>query len=260
MTELDFYKWFGRTLPTIAHASGLINRIVKPIYNRKKRSLVVSDALGVQMELDPRECVDGNLLFCPQLYDYKEISFLLSVLDPDDVFVDVGSHIGFYSLMASKRIVDGRIIAIEANPATYNRLLANIGYNKANIEAINIGVSDQEEVLYLSKNLDNNSGGQTLSESTAGIEIACRSLLDILSESGIQRIKLMKLDVEGFEYRILQPFTRDANPELLPEYIITEHVNNFRSDEAHDQVSLLTDIGYTEVFKTHYNIVLEKAR
>lgn len=72
--------------------------------------------------MNPVECVDANLLFSPQLYDPVEVQLMLTELDDKDNFIDIGANIGFYSLIATKKIKKGRVVAIEANPITYLKL------------------------------------------------------------------------------------------------------------------------------------------
>ena len=155
--ELKIYRAIGHLLPRIPYASGVINRIFKPIYNRKPRKFVTVNVMGVLMELDPSEDVDGNLLFCPQLYDFQEMDFISKNLKDGDCFVDVGSHIGLYSLMASKYIRTGKIVSIEADPDTFDRLKVNMGLNNLTTSNIvNYGVSDKDEMLKLEINTHGN--------------------------------------------------------------------------------------------------------
>lgn len=183
--ELKIYRAIGHLLPRIPHASGVINRIFKPIYNRKPRKFVTVNVMGVLMELDPSEDVDGNLLFCPQLYDFQEMDFISKNLKDGDCFVDVGSHIGLYSLMASKYIRTGKIVSIEADPDTFDRLKVNMGLNNLTTSNIvNYGVSDKDEMLKLEINTHGNKGGQSFlrSDSDESVNVGCRPLLDILKE------------------------------------------------------------------------------
>lgn len=55
------------------------------------------------MELEPTKCVNGNLLFCPKLFDYVEIDFSDRSLRDGDTLLDIDSHIVFYSLVGSKK-------------------------------------------------------------------------------------------------------------------------------------------------------------
>ncbi|MFO7557201.1 MAG: FkbM family methyltransferase [Desulfobacterales bacterium] len=258
MNELELYQYIGHRLPRAPHVSGIINRILKPIYNRKNRGLVVSDVFDFKMELDPRECVDGNLLFCPQLYDYKEMMFMDKNLKGDDVFVDIGSHIGFYSLMASRKCKT--VVAIEANPETFQRLRKNIQLNHAAISAIHSGVSDKKELLRLSPNTGTNAGEMSfMGNCENGIEVQCVPLIDILEQQHIKAIKMLKIDVEGYEYKILNHFYNHADKSLFPQLLITEFYENNVHNTTGNQIQLLEKYGYKEIFRSHDNRIFQAA-
>lgn len=82
---------------------GCLANFLRSIYARKPRPIMHKvRRLGFEFELNPNECVDGAILFYPQLYERREISFIRSVLPSGGTFLDVGSNIGFYSLVASR--------------------------------------------------------------------------------------------------------------------------------------------------------------
>lgn len=259
--ELNLIRYLGHKLPNIPHASGVINRILKPIYLRKKRSPIECDVLGMRMELDASEVVDGNLIFCPHLYDQVEIQFLLGHLNAGDNFVDVGSHIGFYSLMASKRIRTGKILAIEADLFTFARLKKNISLNEANVLAINNGVSDKTEARTLHIHTSRNRGASSFlvrndGKSTEAQEVQCSPLLHLLKKARLTKIKGMKLDIEGFEYKVLKPFLENADRAMYPRFIITEYFEGPQYLSTGNQISLLQDYGYILVKQTTSNRIL----
>ena len=137
--ELSLMRIIGRCLPPIPHATAVVNRILKPIYLRKPRSVVVAKAWGFSFRLDPAEAIDGGILFYPHLYNRAEFMWLRDVLKPTDFFVDVGAYIGAYALIASRHC--RRIAAIEANPEVFRTLTENIRLNGATVETHNVGVS-----------------------------------------------------------------------------------------------------------------------
>ncbi|MGQ9881706.1 MAG: FkbM family methyltransferase, partial [Armatimonadota bacterium] len=109
------------------------------------------DVLGIKMYLNPAETVDGNLWFAPHLYDRKELSYLFKRFPSNGVLVDVGAYIGFWSILFARHFPQSTVIAIEANPTTFQRLIENIKLNHlTNIRAVNVGAADKEGVLPLS--------------------------------------------------------------------------------------------------------------
>lgn len=244
--ELRTLLLLTRNLPKIK-GIGRIANLLKSFYLRKERLPVVMDVLDFYMELFPGESISNNsCLFFPQLYDWKEISFIKKNLNKGDVFVDVGAHIGFYSLVASRQVGDsGRVISIEADPEMCKRLNRNIELNKiSNIEVLNFGVSNKEEVLRLQIS-DGNKGGNSFLKDRKGlkeVEVKCFSLLELLKKNNINEVRGLKIDVEGYEYMVLRHFFSDKNNSyLFPKFIIVENNKNIYGNSLEQ---LLVGMGY----------------
>jgi FkbM family methyltransferase len=265
--ELALLRSLTARLPRIRGA-GTVGNTFARFYQRKRRNRIVADVLGFEMMLDPHELVDSALIFAPQLYDHAEIGCLERELSSGDVFVDIGANVGFYSLIAS-RIVgpSGRVVAIEAEPDTYDALRRNIAMNRcSHVTAVNLGVSDKEAVLTMQVAADDglhrNRGGNTfLAEGDTSIrlpdptgktskEIQCVPLASILEQHRIDRIDGLKIDAEGFEHRILTAFLA-GNPDdrLMPRVIILEQHPDIARTEG-DSVSLLEQHGYRRHLRT----------
>ncbi len=258
--ELKLIRALTRMLPRIRGAGVLGNKLTY-FYQRKPRSQVVSNVLGLRMILDPHECVDSALLFMPQLHDHNEVSYLRSALCEGDVFMDIGANIGFYSLMASRCVgPTGKVYSIEAEPSTYEALVQNIELNGCeNIVPINLGISNQEEILSMLVSQDNplhrNRGGNSFLHSSQGEtkQIKCVPLASVMRDHGITRLDAIKIDTEGFEYRILRSFLDcEPAPALIPKFIILEQ-NPGIEDVEGDSVALLQSHGYTTYRYTRRN-------
>lgn len=259
--ELKLWMFVGRHLPDVPHATAVINRVCKPIYLRKPREAAVADVLGLKMKLQPEQCVDGGLLFYPQLYDRYEIQFLREYLQPGDTFLDVGANIGFYSLQASQAVGEtGRVLAIEADPFNYRKLSENLTLNALdNVTALNVGVSDKHETLRLcNESQDNRGGNSFLLQTDNGVEVQCEPLLDILNGQGIQSVAAMKMDIEGFEFRVLTPFFAQAPVSLHPRIIITEFSPDYVERAGGSTLELIQANGYTLKHQAKENYIFEK--
>jgi len=75
----------------------------------------------------------------------------LSNLGSGDVFLDVGAHIGKYTILAAKRVgSEGLVIAVEPHPENYRTLIENIKLNSLNnVIALNIAAWKEEGILKL---------------------------------------------------------------------------------------------------------------
>jgi len=245
-SELKFWLSITRRLPRVKGA-GRIGHTVKRLYNRRKRQDATVDVLDFKMVLDPSENIEGQLLFCPQLYDWVEIECLRKRLKPGNTFLDAGANVGFYSLIAAQLVGDaGTVIAVEADPNNGARLATNIKVSGAkNVRLANVGLSDKTEVLELGLNTTGNRSGHSfLSDSTAKVKVQCKTLTDVLLSEGVQKLDGAKMDIEGFEFKVLQRFFADGNSKLWPGFLIIEVNPSFGEKNTRDILSLLKQNGY----------------
>lgn len=259
-------KWFGPLVIVILFAYFGALRITQVVFRKegnKVDSFVKAKVLGVKMRLNPGEFVDCALLLFPQFYDNRELDYMRKRLKPGDVFVDVGSHIGLYSMVASGKVgPTGRVLALEASPETFARLQWTIADNAAdNIQPVHVGVSDREETLTLSMVAPPFEAASTfLIEEGRGARVRCRPLLDVLQENGVDHVTGMKLDIEGFEHRVLTRFLADADESLHPEWVIVEVNPALQRAGAGDPLPVLKEHGYRLSKSVWMNHILVKDR
>jgi len=123
-----------------------------------------------------------------------------------DVFVDVGAHIGKYTIPIAKRVgKNGLVIAIEADPENFDKLLKNISLNELdNVIPINVAALDREcEVtLYAGPRKGQNSIKKNYGR---GYTICNAMRLDkIIENLDVSKVDFMKVDVEGSELDVLK--------------------------------------------------------
>jgi FkbM family methyltransferase len=130
-----------------------------------------------------------------------------ALLPPGGVFLDIGAHAGYFSLMASVRVGDtGRVYAIEPNPWTYAALDRHLEINGvANVRSMRCGLADRPGSLTLHappSTIDYNATVLPRADWTR-VDVPARTLDDCVREWGVERIDLMKIDVEGAEPLVL---------------------------------------------------------
>ena len=130
-------------------------------------------------------------------------------LAPGDVFVDVGANIGYDSLLAAWRVgPEGKVVAIEASPLAFALLQRNLKLNAyaKNVRAVQVAASDRPGKLNLYDVLEHNMGAATTIAGRGGVLVArvqAKPLLEILDPIEIDRVRLIKIDVEGAEPAIM---------------------------------------------------------
>jgi FkbM family methyltransferase len=132
-------------------------------------------------------------------------------LGPDDIALDVGANLGWYSLLLDRLSEAGaRIFAFEPDPESYRLLSRNLQTNRATrVTALNVAVGDAPGFAELHRYKDCNNGRHTLlaGNSAGGIvRVPVTTLRMFWDEQnlGSRSIKFLKIDVEGFEYYVLR--------------------------------------------------------
>ncbi|MBW7942940.1 MAG: FkbM family methyltransferase [Candidatus Kuenenia stuttgartiensis] len=148
------------------------------------------------------------------LLEFNEMSFVLHLLRESDTFGDIGANVGVYSILASVN-AGAFSVAAEPVPVTYTHLLRNVKVNNAEgkITALQCGVGAKEGVLKFTDNFDTINGvvvNQDTNEHTVSVHV--NTLDNIFSG---KKPVLLKIDVEGYEWQVLQGATSlFADPTL----------------------------------------------
>lgn len=254
--ELRFWLFLTSLLPRIKGAGRICN-LMKKFYTRKQRKLVIKQVYDCKFELDPHDWIDSCMLFSPYCYEFYEINFLKKNLPKGKIFVDIGANNGLYTLVASKAVdLGGKVLAIEASSTNFERLIKNINLNNSsNIIACNIAISDREEKLKLySVNEENRGFKSFVCKHGNSTDVNCYTLLDVLRKHNLLNVYGMKIDVEGFEYRILKKYFSDISEEHYPSFIIAEYSEQFKMEGNH--IDLLQSFGYKVYKETSENYIM----
>lgn len=229
--------------------------------NSLKGRPVDIEALGARMRLYPQGNVcEKRVLFTPQYFDAQERELLAARIREGFCFIDIGANIGAYSLFVAARAGRGaRILAVEPQPEVFARLTYNIAQNPfGTVKAVACALADKpgELTLFLDPANKGESSVRILrSSSAASVRVPATTLLALVQGEGYERLDAVKLDVEGAEDLILEPFLRDAPEALWPGFIIVE---DSRGRWQSDLPALLESKGYRLLAQTRLNLVYER--
>ncbi|KQP40688.1 FkbM family methyltransferase [Methylobacterium sp. Leaf104] len=251
--RISYASWAGRRLALFLRrvAIGLLRGAPLDV-----------ERYGARMRLYPynNNC-EKKVLFTPQFFDPEERELLRSKLRPGCTFLDIGANIGAYALfVAAFAGPRARILAVEPQPDVFDRLTYNIAQNPfGTVKAVACAVADKAGELTLFVD-PRNRGESSLkivgTNEGAQIRVPALPLLDLARGEGIERIDAMKLDVEGAEDLILEPFLRAAPAALRPGLLIVE---NGTDQWQIDLPALLEQHGYRRIARTRLNLIFERA-
>lgn len=161
-----------------------------------------------------------------------------------DKIIDIGAHVGVFSIILAKLYPNIQIYAYEPLPLNYKHLVTNIRINKTrNICPFNLAVTGDGRNIKMIVNASNNTGGGTSNLSDMNLsghliyeDIESVTLDHILRiNKKKDNCKLLKIDCEGSEHEII----KSTSPELLSKikYLSGEfHMNNNLRNQGHSLI------------------------
>ena len=152
------------------------------------------------------------------VYERNTMRHLLRAAEPTDTFVDVGANIGAYTIPLSRMLTAGRVVSFEPNPPTLRRLVENVERNRAkNVSIHGVGLSDASEAAILRGASLTTASIHKNETSAVHSEIQLTTLDDFCKEHDIATVNLLKIDIEGNEWKCIDGAERTiaSNPDLL---------------------------------------------
>ena len=187
-------------------------------------------------------------------FEKSEQSFIKRFLTKGDVFVDVGSNIGLFSLIASKIVgKSGHVYAFEPCIKTYERLKKNIGLaHSRNISSFSIALSDEEKSLSLRVSNDGFDAWNSFVDPSVKSSFEDETVQTIRWDefarrhSLLSKVTMMKIDVEGWEMQVLRgakdTLSKPCAPLLQVEF--TEQNCHANGYGCRDLYHALSSFGY----------------
>lgn len=173
---------------------------------------------GAKIIVRPGDVGVTQNLYCG-LQDFSEMAYLLLLLTPGDLFVDVGANVGAYTVLACAA-KGARGYCIEPVPATFARLRDNLLINdlSSRVTPLNVGVADKEgELRFTSDSGTVNHVATDADQSTPTVSVPVRTLDQLLIN---ESPSFLKIDVEGFETAVLNGAERTLSNTALHSIVI----------------------------------------
>ena len=219
---------------------------------------------GVSLNLDPRDLVSVSILrnrdWQPGVW-----TALRSRLSAGAVLLDVGAHIGYFSLKGATMVgPTGRVVSFEPNPETLVQLRSNVAASGVeSVVAVQpVAATDREQQLTLYATRGINTGASSLSQENAkafdeapqGYPVRGRAIDDVVAELGLTRVDAVKIDVEGAEVSVLRGALKTLSrfhPKIVLE-VDERQLAGFNTKPA-DIELLLKQAGYDHTRKVDDN-------
>lgn|GEM_PF-2162999 len=185
-------------------------------------------------------------------YEPETTRLISNLLKPGNTFVDVGAHLGYYTLLAKMKVGDaGRVFAFEPDPRYFQAIMRSLELNgiREGVYVYQMAVSDK--ISSLTFFTDNAGGLGNLFVPIIGgrsITVDAVSLDEFFCKLGWPQIDLIKIDVEGAEEEVFigmkELSHRNKSLRLIVEFSAKRRLGR----DPHDFFTLLQQIGTCRVF------------
>lgn len=171
------------------------------------------------------------------IYEREKQRALASALDSGDVFYDVGAHVGFYSILASRKVGrTGHVVAIEPFAGNIASLRRHVALNDlSNIQIVEAAAGEASGEARFRQ-----AGASQMGrvDPTGGDAVAMVCIDDLVA-AGAPAPDVVKIDVEGHELAVLRGAARTLRAHR-PTVFLATHGDEERST----CLALLAELGY----------------
>jgi len=206
----------------------------------------------------------GRVLAISGRWEPNVTAALPGVLAAGDVFLDIGAHIGYFTVLAARLVgPTGHVYAFEPSPTTYQRLQKNVELNSfSNVTAFEVAVGDSSRRGTLYEGPRQNTCLATLHpafgakrEGAPEVTVDVRPVTAVVPEEELVRVRALKIDVEWQELEVL----RSLEPLFalnLPLAIFLEWTpRRADPDAAHALLDFCTSHGFAlEQIRSGYSL------
>ena len=216
------------------------------MYYLKEASLATQDPVYLRLRSDcmvfPEETVAKDFALYG-VYERQLISWAMAFMDPTKLFLDIGAHVGTYSLSFAKLCAG--VHSFECSPKTFNYLCANIAlqdlHTKITPHRVALGNTTGTIPYYIRAP---DGGGNSCIDFKDRVCESVEVPLRTLDSFGFSNIGMIKMDVEGFEPKVLEGARETLKANGYPRIL----VESWRPER--DQEGLPASALRTELFDT----------
>lgn len=222
------------------------------IMRHSRWQATANSAWGGRFRLDLEDQVQ-RCIYCFGVWEPVNTRVIAALLRPGDVFLDVGANVGYFSVLAARRVgPQGQVVAIEPAISRQEKLRQNLVLSQCtNVAVVEAAVGGHEGMALLHLGHATHMGQSSIlpiENSSGAYEVRVATLPELVAPDLLRRSRVVKIDVEGLE--------QDVIDGLAPHYADLPHdgaiimeVSPQRLESvgrtAQDLLDLLASWGYT---------------
>jgi FkbM family methyltransferase len=230
--------------------------VARPLVTRMDAKLEVRADGDFVIRVETSEPM-GRVLAASGRWEPHVTAAFRALLEPGNLCVDVGANIGYNALLAAQLVgPEGHVYALEPSQQTHEWLLENLRLNGTNnVTALQVAAGAADGEVLLRDRPDGQSVRSTVGEideslpAESLVSVPVQTVASLIQPSDLTRLRLVKIDVEGFELEVLrgvQPvFESGGRPAVITE---------LHRGHVQETVAFLLELGH-EYGLTMYKLV-----
>lgn len=231
---------------------------LKYLIPKKNKIITTKICFGISMKLNITEYIQ-SFLYLFRSYELLTEKFFKRIVNKNDYILDIGANVGYLSMIfATLTGNKGIVVSFEPEPNNFQTLTENKKLNGfSQIITEQLGVSDSNGTFKLFLSNDANNGKHSLifddnRVTSKYMEINTIIIDEYLKNNNINRIDIVKIDVEGFEKKVLNGMRntlQEHKPVLFIELI--DLIQQSTNESSISIINMLNDeFGYI-----HYKLL-----
>jgi FkbM family methyltransferase len=168
-----------------------------------KHNQVTLQRGGIWYNLDLHDSIDWSIYLGLRELGHEK---LLHLCREDAIVIDIGSNVGAVLMKIATKCSDGMVFGFEPSPENFRRLTSNLSLNSfQNVSVFNYALGERAGESFIRVVNEANRGMNTIQQSddSTGILIDVKTLDSFIEDSRLQRLDVIKIDVEGYETKVI---------------------------------------------------------
>ncbi|MEP6741361.1 MAG: FkbM family methyltransferase [bacterium] len=205
------------------HRIPLVSRAYESLSSKLVQGVTVAKVDGQKLYVKADASHIANSLITMGVWEKRETEVFLSLIKPHMTILDVGAHVGYYTLLAAKRVA--QVYAFEPDPETFGLLSRSVNANgHTNVKCFHAAVTNK--MGRANFHVDSEAWGNSLcsenvSNQVRQLEVETLGLDELFASGALgERVDLLKIDVQGAEELVLNGAERilaECQPIILME-------------------------------------------
>lgn len=235
---------FGLWKPWFLYRPGqIVRRVIAEFRAPAKGFAPLATSWGGRVIADPTRAI-GRSIVVTGVFDLAVSEILARLIAPGDTVIDAGANVGYMTVLAAAAAGRrGHVIAFEPHPDLFQVLLQNVEFAgrfgcRVEPHQVALGDANGTSALNIPDDFDGNDGMATLAPMPSrigSVVVNVRRLDDLVDGS----VAVMKVDVEGFEARLLRGAERLLAARKVRHIVFEDH-----EPGQSEMVRMLAHAGY----------------